>query len=216
MPELEAIRDTADDIIKEATNTIANADRTLREIASGAKEYQEYTIDNPLSFTVIHLDNNTHKYYINIPEEYSGLHSTTLKLYSKRKKDTAGSVDTNAPVSPTTIYFETNNYQLITRIIFTTATALDVPQIYAVFSYDINTPSNTIKKTWGAQLRKAQDDKAAAIDELDHLKTAIADLQNANFTATQTKRALLQKFEALMGPALREGTWQPEDTYANY
>ena len=64
-----------------------------------------------------------------------------------------------------------------------------------------------------------RDDSEAVLDEAtqvaDSAKSSIETLESSYDQMLANKRVLIQKFNAMMGPALREGYWQPED-YQDY
>ena len=92
--------------------------------------------------------------------------------------------------------------------------------VYATFNYRPKTYHENIIKV--LKLRISKDDKIIneADDKLNNstngLNKLIETIKNQQKDSLQQKKIIINKFESLMGPALREGKWQPEDDYAGY
>lgn len=101
-------------------------------------------------------------------------------------------------------------------------------KVYVIYNYSPKLYYEEIKKTWLNRLKKDQkeyDKQHARAIELDGEKDTdgnrisdglIQSVQKELDTLFNQKEEAIKKFERMMGPALREGTWQPEDDYANY
>ena len=92
--------------------------------------------------------------------------------------------------------------------------------VYATFNYRPKTYHENIIKV--LKLRISKDDKIIndADTKLNHpdngLNKSIETIKNQQKDFLQQKKIIINEFESLMGPALREGKWQPEDDYAGY
>ena len=216
---------SAKDMIEQATQRVAEADAELDVIKDGSL-YPNFGNNNPLRCYLIHYSDDSTKAYINLQKAFSGLHPNSLKLYKEVNKD--NSVKGNY-IDLNNISFEKNEEtQLITKIIVENITA-STDVLYATFDFDARTPSETIKQMWVSRAKQAEIDKeeaqaALGINDEEVISpngfiSKIEEISGKNGTLEDllSQRAeIIAKFERLMGPALREGTWQPEDEYADY
>lgn len=93
----------------------------------------------------------------------------------------------------------------------------DIPKyVYAVFKYKPDLYYEKIKASWeqklyddNKDLEKNEERKAALDTLIDNIKETIDE-------KTAEQEELRLKFEHMMGAALRESYWQPEDEYQNY
>lgn len=86
---------------------------------------------------------------------------------------------------------------------------------YLTYSYK---PLNYYENIIGKCLEKIQlleQQKREAETNYNNLETIITNLTDEATAKQNEKQQLIEDFEKLMGPALREGTWQPED-YSDY
>ena len=100
--------------------------------------------------------------------------------------------------------------------------------VYVIYDYEPQLYYENIKKVW--QLRKVKDEQeykkqkyiVTQLDgEKDENNNRVTDgliqvTERAIQKLLSDKQNKIYAFERMMGPALREGTWQPEDEYANY
>ena len=86
---------------------------------------------------------------------------------------------------------------------------------YVIYKYTPKLYYEPIIKTW--QVKIAQDDKAVTeyTAQVTKLEADIAATKQSINNLLEEKAILLKEFERMMGPALREGYWTPED-YQNY
>lgn len=107
--------------------------------------------------------------------------------------------------------------------------------LFAVYSYSPDTYHMILEKIWKKKYKEDSDklpELKAIVDNLHgerqladdfesdykdpNKKGLLYDLQTLYDTELEAKNQDILRFEKMMGPALREGTWQPEDTYAKY
>ena len=99
----------------------------------------------------------------------------------------------------------------------TTDDEAEIPKyVYAIYKYKPTLYYEKIKASWeqklyddNKDLEKNEDKKAALETLIENMKTLIDE-------KTQEQEELRLKFEHVMGAALRESYWQPEDEYQNY
>ena len=209
IPEEEARRDAAKDLAEEAAHTAATARASLDTIGNG--KTPEFTTTNPLSLTIIHSSSN--RYYANIYNAYSGLFVNTFTLYTNKNCTTQ--------IPNSYLQFERDSNNLITKVLFpASGSGYSIPnsqmQVFATFKFEPQAPGKIVEQIWGAKENQARLDMEEAEDTLSRLNEQKEAWETQLQTLIQTKKELKANFEKLMGPALREGTWQPEDKYADY
>lgn len=150
---------------------------------------------------------------------YTGVLRDTLKLYEAY--DRMGTMGEKLSKQLKSGYeVEEDEYGNITRIIINAN--VEDNTVYATYSYKPDLYYENIKKLWNKRLKDDQKklDKAKSrIEELEGTEDTIGQiesLQNDYNELINEKENLIARFERMMGPALREGNWQPEDDYANY
>ena len=220
----EAKKKTADDLYTQAGQRVASAEAELVAITSGSyPSGNKYTTSNPLSFTVISDSQNTSKAYIKLNKAFSRLHPSTLVLYKELKAD--NTVNTNSSIPTSKITFKKDSDGFINKITFPKEQILIsnnkyLDTLYATFEFDPNVPSQTIINIWNLKQGQAKEDSDAADEALNSEENGLyALLKNCEEQIkikNAARKELIKSFERLMGPALREGTWQPEDDYADY
>lgn len=100
----------------------------------------------------------------------------------------------------------------------TTGDTSSVPKyLYATFKYKPNWYYENIKKAW---MRKLDNDNANVTKYETKQREIAAMIQYIRYTLLENelnkKNAIIRKFEHMMGAALRESYWQPEDEYQDY
>lgn len=220
--DLEAKIKFADDVIEQASLNINDASN----ISSKLESISEYTTTNPLSRAVIHNYANPLLPYITIPRQLGGIIASGLTIYTE--VDNNGTVKTDKPLEKFTI--DRDEYNFIKQINFPVAEETEIPTyLYLVCKFEPKTPAKIIQEIWQGKQAQAKQDRDVAAKRLgkeDELEiddpndtTVYQDINKftkENDTILEEKRKLIESFERLMGPAIREGTWQPEDSYANY
>ena len=91
----------------------------------------------------------------------------------------------------------------------------DMTSVYLSGRYDPNLYHETIQKIW--KQRRAHDDglRTTIKNELDNINKKLQQLAEDKCTALKNKEKAIDNFTKMMGPALREGYWVPED-YKDY
>lgn len=220
--DLKAKIKFADDVIEQANLNINDAS----DISSKLESISEYTTTNPLSRAVIHNYANPLLPYITIPRQLGGIIASGLTIYTE--VDSNGTVKTDKKLA--NFIIDRDEYNFIKQINFPVTEETEIPTyLYLVCKFEPKTPAKIIQEIWQGKRSQAEQDKTAAETRLgkeDKLKIEdpnnttvyqdIDQLTKENDTILEEKRKLIESFERLMGPAIREGTWQPEDSYANY
>lgn len=199
LPQIQARKKTAEDSLQQDAARLAEADDYLRGIAGDS--VTQYTTNNPYLFVIMHGAN---LYYSEI--SFKGIKRKTLKLYSDATCTTE--------IEDYNIEEKDGN---IVRIKYTnSASVSSLTNVWATFEYDLSSPYKIIQQMYSNKQQKDSKDFKAASDEEKSFISAIDALNNSIKEKTQEKEELIASFERIMGPALREGTWQPDKGYENY
>ena len=213
LPLLEARIKTAEDLIKEAQSRIANARAELDSISNGNNGVCQRTNKNPAMLTVLSgTDSNKNTFYYCHRLEKGIIMNNNFTLYTGY--DTLKSV-VSGPINSNNWYVSTTD-NIIDKIYFTTAQspAGNNYVIYATYDFIPSVPALQVQQCY----QSIQEKKTTEIDQLktqiDNLKTEFDNASDELETKLEEKKEVISEFEQLMGPALREGFWQPEDTYS--
>ena len=88
-------------------------------------------------------------------------------------------------------------------------------KVYLIYDFDPITYYRNIRLMWEKKLLAVQTDQKLLSDEQFQLETSIVNLKEVIRAMLKDKFADTRKFDHLMGPAMRESYWQPED-YHDY
>lgn len=88
--------------------------------------------------------------------------------------------------------------------------------IYGTFKYKPDWYYEKIKDSWIQKKYQDTQDLAEYEDRQKKLETLIDDTTKEISNLIEDKKLTISKFEHMMGAALRESYWQPEDEYQNY
>ena len=201
----EVARDNALAMMKEAEENINFITEQLKAITEDSNYSSIVTVvkENP---AFIFLSKGKNNYLGKFGSQFSGIVPGTVKVYS----------DSNCTISVTFSQKIKNN--MVQNLIFTNTVGANVSNgyLYATFDYrpalekeklqeDYQTLYNRNKKIYEKNLSK--------VSEIENsIKTKKATRENLY----ANKIKLISDFENMMGPALREGNWQPEDEYVGY
>ena len=163
------------------------------------------TSANPKSYVLLNTKDNPDKYYINLETE--GIKSKTFKLYyeyDQTKRELK-----NVVKKWTRVKDEFGNLIKIENIAKKSG-----DRVYAVFDYCPSLQYENVIKVFAKRqisdtikLQEATIKVTSLEARIDSLNSIIKDYKNQ-------KKELQKHLEKLLGPALREGNWQPEDQYS--
>lgn len=88
--------------------------------------------------------------------------------------------------------------------------------IYATYRFAPDLYYTKIKEIWEQKLYNDNQDLQKYTDKQIHVKGLLKSLQETLTNAIEAKNEEVAKFEHMMGAALRESYWQPEDEYNDY
>lgn len=94
-------------------------------------------------------------------------------------------------------------------------TLAETHYVYLIYKYDPCLYIDNIVKIWNDKFAKDTVGKQEAAAEITRIEAEIETIQAAINSAVADKEKKVKAFERMMGPALREGYWQPED-YNDY
>lgn len=162
---------------------------------------------------VLHLQEGYEsRYYINLNQK--GIKYDTLRIY--KTLNTAAAQPTERLLDEITtakpVYDEFGNLIKLTNII---PNKMTDSIVYLIYAYDPKIYYDKIKDSWIQRLNKDQtdfDNYSAQLEELETSKNSLIERQKV---LLEQKQKEIKYFEELMGPALREGYWQPEN-YSDY
>lgn len=150
----------------------------------------------------------------------------TLAIYY----DTSGNYKMNTSEYVVT-YSDDNTFIEEIKVNQTTYNNSPLSVVYIDYEYNPDLYHKMVREQW---IKKINTDGAIVaknqpiVDILDGERDANDELKDSNKPGliqeckdkfdeiNLEKNELISKFENMMGPALREGTWQPEDDYAKY
>ena len=228
IPEIEAKLQTAKDLITEASEVIGNAEDTINLI-SGDASYPSFTKTNPKG--MILLTNNDDKaniypFYVTINRAFCGLHKNSLKIYSELEnnsmnvKNSSCIYDESQTSNKIQIEYKVNEDNFIQKIYLknkgSSVLNENIINLYFVFEYDPNIAEQKIRQIWSIKQATAEKEVTELTNQLTNLENMRDSANAAIEVLLEQKKEILNNFEKIMGPALREGYWQPDDEYSKY
>ena len=191
--------------IQVASNGIEEAEDQLNEqqaLYNSLAQVSQYTADNPDIRQVI---TDTNGEYI-IRCYNTGIQRDTLHLYTTY--DTTTHTLSNE-VAYLPEFDEYNNMTTMRKIAWpSTATST---RAYLIYRFDPRQACQNVIDVLTDVIGNNTRTKEAYEEYLDDTEQNIKDLEAAIKAQLETKDTLLTNFELMMGPALREGSWTPEN-----
>ena len=198
-----------------AENSIAAAEDVLEEnrnkMSSISGGDDVLTRGNTTPAVAILLKSADNKGYLKLSDQGIQL---PIKIYSSIQNSEVSGDPITISTSDS-VYLEYDENNNIIGIKGLTYTAEGSKTRYLTYSYK---PLIYYENIIGKCLEKIQlleQQRVAAENNYNNLNNKINNLNNKITALQDEKQQLIEDFEKLMGPALREGTWQPED-YTDY
>lgn len=167
---------------------------------------------NPETAIISHDENNI--YCIKLDNSKKGIKPETVKIY--RSYDSVHHTLSN---QETNFSFDYGEYDNPVRIYGLAPAQNGSSIVYLTYTYEPILYYKKVADMWQVKMNNDQNELDKITEELDNPTTGINALleytQNAQAELLAEKREAENKFEKFMGPALREGYWQPEE-YSNY
>ena len=181
-----------------ATNDLLNS-------ITGGDSVVEVTSARPDYCAVLDIDDNNN--YINLRQK--GIIANTIHVYSQYN---AGAQTLSNDISSySIIYDEFNN---IIKLNF--SPKLNFNTVYVIYNYVPQLYYENIRKVWEARLFKDQNEYNVQHVIVEKLQQLINNVEIEQTAALTQKEQIINNFNYLLGPAIREGYWQPEDIYSKY
>lgn len=197
--------------IQLAQENIANANAYLNSLTSSDGSDDGYiTIgkENPQILYILSETNSRGrvKYYANV--SVLGISERSVKLFKTRT--TEG--DLKGRIKPITFGRDANgNIKKITGL-----PNLADGKCYATFKYRPQTEYENIIVAYTTKLNRDKAKLEKITPKIKEKETAKKNYEKQLEAKGKEKQLIINAFEALMGPALREGMWQPDDDYIKF
>ena len=185
--------------------------------ASDGEEDGYFTKNNKNPYKTLIRTDNLGQYYITFNEQDKGIDGSSIKIY--RTYNSATQVLSNQ-IAANKISTRTDEYGDINKIVLVNYT-IDPSEslfVYITYRYQPELYYDKVIQAWERKLATDQEDLEALIGEggtIPTLTTAIENTKASYNAALVLKNKKIKDFEHMMGPALREGYWQPEE-YKDY
>ena len=168
------------------------------------------TASNPATAILLQDSSKANKnyYYIKISEK--GVIANTVKIY--RTLNYASGTLSNEVTGGAPQYDEYGNLIRINNLYSTDS---DKKTVYVIYNYSPQLYYDNVKKVWEKRLVEDEANAASLQTQLNTLNNQITTLQEQKDNLLDQKKECIALFEEEMGPAIREGYWQPEG-YTDY
>ena len=227
--KLQAELTTRTNAIAKDTEELAMGQELVNAITNG-DEVLQVTEKNPQNVVLMKdSSKKNNSYYIKLTQK--GIYAETIRIY-KRYSYTNAKLDPETEITTGKVQFD--QFGNVNKISNIYCTDDDPKTVYVTYSYRPKLYYESIVEMWSARLaqdtaRKAELDIQIAKINYNlygrNSKYSMQGINLANITdinlkgkfknLIQNKNNLIKEFNALMGPALREGYWQPEN-YTDY
>ena len=205
----EARQNNAKSLKENSQRYIDKADSEMIKVTSG-KSSCTYSSTNPLSFILIKPAGNENNPYINLQSTFGELNQSSFQLYTQISA--MGEVKQDSKINERLEF--TIKDGLVTKVTIKNFKK-DVSKVYATFEYKPDIPSKKVKQLWRSKQKQAEKEEEEAEIQVGIIKSNIQSLTEENESLKKEKQEIINKFERFMGPAIREGTWSPDDSYSN-
>lgn len=178
---------------------------------NGTEDYFLQKTENAPDYGILLEDTTIGGYYINISQV--GIQIDTIHIYQTINYSSEGNRLINEITSWKPELDEYGNLYKIINV--TKVVESDRNTVFLIYKYSPKLYYEAVKQTW--EVRLAQDnEKLVEVEaKLEAVETKIATITEELTIALQEKAEKISDFEVLMGAALRESYWQP-DNYNDY
>lgn len=159
--------------------------------------------------TCVIISNNNNSY---ITLRQKGIIPTTIHIYENFTPGATNALS-NEINSYTLNYDEFGNLTKISNI---TPSSENTHIVYLIYDYEPQLYYENILKTWEIRLARDTNEQQFQEQVLENINAELTNLNAIKESKLNEKKDAIRRFEHLMGPAIREGYWQPEDEYAKY
>ena len=208
----KARKDYNQSLIEESEKYLNKASGEYREITSG-RNYCIYANINPLTCILIWPIDDENNPYISLPSNIGELDKSSFKIYKERLPN--GEINSAEQILNKIEFVEKNG--IVDKIVIKKATDLkEKTTVFATFRYKPDVPSKKIKQLYTSKIMEAKKKLEKIDEELPSIEELISSIDKEQQSLINSKKELINNFERFMGPSIREGTWNPEDSYSNY
>ena len=205
-------KDYDQSLIEESEKYLNKASGEYREITSGTN-YCIYANTNPLTCILNWPIDDKNNPYIFLSSNIGELDKSSFKIYEERLPN--GEVNSAKQILNKIEFVEKNG--IVDKIIIKKATKLkEKTTVFATFKYKPDVPSKKIKQLYTSKIMEAKKELEKIDEELPLIEESISSIDKEQQSLIDSKKDLINNFERFMGPSIREGTWNPEDSYSNY
>ena len=219
LPSLEAKLKIASNAIQLDTERIGAASDLFNAITEGDGEI-EITAMNPATAIMLQDqgDDINKSYYINLSKH--GIDSTSIRIF--RQFDVTKTVeypedDETGEGSRLFEELKTGRLEydefgdvIKVKNLYLKNTE-DRKTVFLTYNYTPKLYYDRVVKTWKNRLEKDTQDRDKYTKQIADVKDNLQRAQDAYDNLIANKKTEIKKFEQLMGPALREGYWNPDD-----
>ena len=142
--------------------------------------------------------------YLNITDE--GVIGNTIQIYADSNKTI---------LIPKNWTLEYDEFDGICRINNIEVKDTNSRLVYLTYEYEPRLYYEKIRQVWESRLARDEDSLDAAKSEVQEIENQLETAKQRQEELLQEKAKLIADFETYLGPAVREGYWQPED-YTDY
>ena len=209
VPELEAAITTYTNSIQLDKERISNANDLLNALTDNTGVI-EITSSNPRTAVLIQSSktDGENSYYIRVSDQ--GVLPETVKIY--RTYNFTTGLLSNEITTGTPEYDEFGNVIKISSLY---KGELDKSTVYVIYKYNPQLYYDRVINTWKTRLAKDEGELSAASAKLETTNTQITWYETEYANILNAKKKYIADFEKMMGPAIRESYWQP-DEYTDY
>ena len=217
--ELEADITVAGESIALAQEQIDTANALYNDIDSDDGDANGYfTRDGANHYTtLLQSDGSTGGFYITFNDQDKGIDASSIAIYQNYTANAAQPF--TVPISIASNGIITNpETGDITRVKIDSSYSLPVSGsklVHVTYRYAPKLYYEQVVKAFTEKKNNSEDEKELKQEELDGLNEDLEDTKNEYKDKLEEKNLAVQAFESMMGPALREGYWSPEE-YNDY
>lgn len=184
------------------------ANALLNALTNNIGELQK-TTNNPYVGTLLSRDGT---YYLKITQE--GVLPDTIKIYYKAKDETGTFVLIEYTGSFTKIFDDCGNIIEITDLSYNEKQTSS-KRYYLTFTYKPSLQYENIYNTFAKKLAEDEAKEKEASTKIEEIEEKLKLIEEKQEILLKRKQDITADFENMMGAALREGSWSPED-YSDY
>ena len=217
--DLKARKTTLENAIALDKERIAEADDVLNNLdAKDLTIDAAITIDenNPRSAYLLQQNANNNTYFITIPDE--GVKRETVQIWCKYyyidpKEEATEQKTKGLTAQIENCSFVEDEFGNLIRVedLVKPEGYENIVKVYLTYKYCPALKYDNVKTTWISRLAQDQAKLDETTEEINTNEALLEENQDAYDELLEKKRKAIADFEQMMGPALRESYWQPED-----